>query len=57
MGCAVAELDPTSKFAGMSGVWNWNAARNGRPVDFASCCSPRGFSPLCECASAPRSRP
>ncbi|EFN57507.1 hypothetical protein CHLNCDRAFT_143085 [Chlorella variabilis] len=54
-GCAAQELDPTGKFAGAGqgakDVWKWGATRGGRPVPFASCCTPQGFSPDCSCAS------
>ena len=42
-GCAAAQLDPAGKFAGLSGVWQWN-------FDAASCCTPQGFNAAsCTC--------
>ena len=52
-GCAVAELDPTSKFqADAADVWRWTATQDGYVVgDFwASCCDADGFSGACVCA-------
>ena len=49
-GCAVQELDPSSKFASESNVWRWSATRGGAAVPFASCCSAAGFSSQCACA-------
>lgn len=53
-GCAAAELDPQGKFAGAGAgarnLWVWNAQRGGKPVPFASCCGPDGFSESCTCA-------
>jgi len=52
-GCAVFQLDPAGKFRSESGVWRWNATRDGAQVPLASCCTPQGFSKGCECASSP----
>lgn len=48
-GCAVNELDPTGKFDPISSVWQWNAERDGKEVDLASCCTADGFSSQCTC--------
>lgn len=42
-GCAVRELDPQNKFAGLSDVWSWEG------VDLERCCGPDGFSAQCKC--------
>lgn len=45
-GCAVRELDPEGKFAGLAPVWKWDGA------DLEACCSSQGFSRACACGSA-----
>lgn len=55
-GCAVHQLDPKGKFAGMArGLWRWQATEtaSGQPVsDFGSCCTPGGFDySRCSCAN------
>lgn len=52
-GCAVEELDPQGKFAGISDVWHWQATSGGKAVPFASCCTPTGFNHA-QCQCAPR---
>ena len=54
-GCAVSELDPNGKFAGISTKWQWAASskRSGDVVvEFAQCCGPDGFKKdMCTCES------
>lgn len=53
-GCAVQQLDPYGKFAGMSDVWQWRAVDKvtGSGVDFGGCCTTTGFDyARCSCAS------
>ncbi|KAK9807747.1 hypothetical protein WJX72_007930 [[Myrmecia] bisecta] len=49
-GCAANTLDPARKFEPVSNVWSWSATKRGKPVSFASCCTPEGFSAECTCA-------
>ncbi|RMZ54692.1 hypothetical protein APUTEX25_003070 [Auxenochlorella protothecoides] len=49
-GCAVAELDPGSKFQPLSSLWQWHAQVNGTEVRFDSCCTSQGFDARCTCA-------
>jgi hypothetical protein len=52
-GCAVAELDPTNKFASESNVWRWNATRGGVEVPLSSCCTAQGFNKAeCQCGNS-----
>ncbi|KDD75423.1 hypothetical protein H632_c692p2 [Helicosporidium sp. ATCC 50920] len=50
-GCAVNQLDPTSKFAPETNLWQWHATKGGQAVDFASCCDSSGFKSECQCVS------
>eukprot|EP00884_Botryococcus_braunii_P016761 jgi/Botrbrau1/3769/Bobra.0183s0004.1 len=54
-GCAVQELDPTGKFSSESNIWQFYAQhKDGRPAEFASCCSAAGFDThRCSCAARP----
>ena len=54
-GCAVSELDPNGKFAGISTKWQWAASSKSSSdvvVEFAQCCGPDGFKKdMCTCES------
>lgn len=50
-GCAVHQLDPEGKFRTESKLWQWNATKDGVPVEYGSCCTPQGFDKAqCMCA-------
>lgn len=52
-GCAAHQLDPSEKFKGETNLWRWNASRDGKSVEFGSCCTPEGFSSACKCEPSP----
>ena len=52
-GCAVATLDPTSKFSSTWNGWSWAATNGGASVPFTSCCTATGWNPACTCSAAP----